>query len=225
MATQVYFSVQVTAAQRSLMPFPAPVAFDRIVAASAYGWNPTSNALTVTNMGAYFVSLTIEVLYTTYTGIVVTVNQVPKAMLSIVDVNKTNNWLIKNGIMSCRTACMLQLNTGDVIASSLQISWSSTDIYGSQDGISNMQAFFYSPQPAIGAPVAWSVASAITLVTYQPPSGIVGYDLVQVNTGHAWNPSVNASIIPVSGSYLIDVTSCLGTYHTCSYGNTGNHGN
>jgi hypothetical protein len=28
-----------------------------------------------------------------------------------------------------------------------------------------MQAFLYSPQSAIGAPVAWSVASAITLVT------------------------------------------------------------
>jgi hypothetical protein len=224
MATQAYLSVRMTAIEANLNSFPAFVIFDQVASASEHFWDPTNNAITITYAGAYFISLTIEIPPYMVARVMITANQVPRALLSIVDLNKTENWPIKNGIMSGRSACMLQLNAGVVLTSSVDIR--GTDIYGSEDGISNMQAFLYSPQSAIGTPVAWSVASAITVVTYQPPSYIVGYDLIQVNIGYAWNPSSNSSIIPVSGTYLIDVTSCLGrTSSICSNENSGNHGN
>lgn len=88
-----------------------------------------------------------------------------------------------------------------------------------------MQTFYYRPQSAI-TPIAWSVASSVHFVTYPSlPNGIVGYEIVKVNTGNAWRSSSNTTIIPVSGTYLIDVTSCLAEAHYCGNGNSGNHGN
>jgi hypothetical protein len=171
----------------------------------------------------------------TATWIVLNVNNVPKSMLSINDYVKTSSLTLKNGIMSGRMVCMLQLSVNDVLTSSVQAMWSGTDLYGSPDGVTSLQAFLYSPQSAIGTPVAWSVASTATFIAYQPPnywtgyylippsSGIVGYNLVKVNVGNAWNSSSNVTVIPVSGTYLIDVTSCLAEAYDCGNGNSGNY--
>jgi hypothetical protein len=215
MATQAYVSVRMTATQKTPNQFPVPVIFDQVASASAHFWNLTSSALRVTYAGAYFISSTIEVPHYAFYEFRITINQVPKAMLDFLDFT-TNEAIIRNGIMSGRTACMLQLNVGDVLAIT---AYSGTEFYGSADGVSNMQAFLYSPQTAIGAPVAWSVASVFMYRTFP---GIVGYDLVHVNIGNAWNPSINATIIPASGTYLIDVTSCVGDNFFCRGGNPGN---
>jgi hypothetical protein len=228
MATQVYFSVRKTSVQTIPKSYPGLaglVTFDQIAAASARLWDPTSNAVTVTYTGAYFISLTIEVPYISDTYVMIMVNQMGRAMLSVTDYNMTSKWTVKNGIMSGRTACMLQLNANDVLTSSVYLMWSGTDLYSSPDGLSNMQAFLYSPQAAIGMPVAWSVASTVHIVGSQSSTDIVGYDLIEVNIGNAWNSSSNMTIIPVSGTYLIDVTTCFAEANTCGNGNPGSYDN
>lgn len=94
------------------------VNFDQTVITTSL-WSAPSNSISITLTGTYFISLTIEVPFPTAAYVMMMVNQVPQAMLSITDYNMTTRYTMKNGIISGRTACMLQLNINDVLTSAV----------------------------------------------------------------------------------------------------------
>jgi hypothetical protein len=186
--------------------------FDRVLVNVGNAWNLATSSFKAPYSGAYFFSFSSGNPASVIDELYLMLNGVQKSTACICD------GYAHNGIITGRSAIMLQLVANDVVTF---VGANTANVYSTSDGLVNAQGFLYNLQESAGA-VAWGLAASYltggvcTWGTTGPVS-ILAYNLVFVNIGGAWSTQSNSVTIPIAGTYFID----LSTYF-CGTGWGGN---
>jgi hypothetical protein len=206
MSTQVYFSIQCTAADIAANTM---ITFDRVLVNVGNAWSTVNNAFTAPYDGNYFFSFATGA--PTGSSAVSIFLVVGSSYCGAAYINDT----IHNGSIMARGAAMLQLPANTVV---ICVS-NGAGNYGSTDGLISAQGFLYSPLGGAAAAVAWGVMGPSSPVTILP------FTTVNVNLQGVWDTTTNKVTIPVAGTYFIDLTAVLaGSAAIGCYGTNGNDG-
>ena len=169
------------------------IGFDRLVVNEGNGYSILTNTFVVPLDGSYFFSVV------TPNGAHLTVNN------NIVLCVCLCASVLGSAISSGRASVMMTLNKGDVVrVKALAVG---SNIISNQDGLTSFRGFLYSPLSQ--QQVAWSVARVVGSSSYSGPINYLPHNIVYTNINNPWLSVFNKVIIPVSGSYLIDMTSYL----------------
>ena len=143
----------------------------------------------------------------------------------ILEINTQRKLLICNcaniqnrGVTVVRGSAMFILQQNDVI----QLKTSAhprLPIVSDENGITKFQGFLYKPKNAIQ--VAWSVVKAESkFCVFTGPIDYLPYNIINVNINGPWKIESNRVVIPISGSYLVDLYSYHCGWHWIGDGNT-----
>lgn len=210
MSTLIYFCVQLT--QSTYSTSQAVILFNRVVINVGEGWSATTYSFTVPYSGAYFFSFATAAAPGAGDLIYLNVNGVKKGCICSCDFGPDTH----NSMLIVRGALMLQLSANDVIQYTNR--GANTLVTGTTDGLTSAQGFLYRPMSS-SAGVAWSVALVDSTVNAVGPLSVVPYNVVLVNIQGAWDAYASKVTIPVSGNYLIDLTTYVCGSASCGNGN------
>jgi hypothetical protein len=178
--------------------------FDRVLVNVGNAWSLATSSFTAPYSGAYFFSFAAANPATVIYGVYLMVNGAVKAT------SCTSDGGVHNGVITARSAIMLQLVANDVVTI---VGRNSENIYSSTDGLVNAQGFLYNLQDSARA-VAWGLAASYLtggVCTWGTtgPINIVSYNIVHVNIGGAWSTQTNSVTIPIAGTYFIDLSTYI----------------
>lgn len=189
------------------------VAFDRVLMNIGGGWNTTPFTFKAPIAGIYYISFATSSADTTRAMMSVRVNGATNGTVCMCDMSH-------NGVQVARGALLLQLTTTDVVT--FVNPDSNIAVRGSPEGLTSAQGFLYAPTLDISS-VAWSVVKTGP-GKFTNSSVALQYDTAVVNTNNVFNLTASHVIIPVDGTYLVDLTAYIcgnGPPLNCTSGQPG----
>ena len=188
----IAFDVQLTHYDSSIENGIA-INFDRVLVNEGNSYYISNNTFVVPLDGSYFFSII------TPNGAHITVNSNITLNVCVCDTAHGN------AIGSARASAMMTLNRGDIVRAKALIA--GLNITGNENGLTNFRGFLYSPLTQ--RQVAWSVVRTVAEVNYAGPIDYLPHNIVYTNINGPWLINSNIVIIPVTGTYFIDITSYL----------------
>ena len=188
----IAFDVQLTHYDSSIENIIS-INFDRILVNEGNSYYITNNTFVVPLDGCYYFSVITPI------AAHITVNN--NIVLCVCLCDNAHG----NAIGSARASVMITLNKNDIVRAKATVAGLS--ITGNENGLTNFRGFLYSPLTQ--QLVAWSVVRTVTSSNYVGPIDYLPHNIIYTNINGPWLSDSNKVIIPVSGSYFIDMTSYL----------------
>ena len=167
------------------------VNFNQVLVNEGNAYDTQRNVFTAPADGAYFLTMTSRLL------LYLKVNNELKLVICVCDD------IHGSAITPARASVMLSLQKNDVVQITGPTSYSSALDAGS----ASFQGFLYNPKG--GVKVAWSVAKTVSGNNFAGPIDYMPYNIVYTNINSAWKTDSNKVIIPVTGTYVVDLYSYL----------------
>ena len=171
----------------------APFPFVTVVLNEGEGWNAVQYKFVAPYSGVYVFSYSTscEVGWATEFNLVI-----DGRVLYNAEVSDT----LHGGVDTASRTVPVSLKKGQKVWITSNGLQSSSDIYQ----MSSFKGFLYSPIHGIN--VVWSVHTLTQLfVASGGGSSDMGFEIVAVNVGNVWQSSKNQSIIPVTGTYYVEL--------------------
>ena len=168
------------------------VNFNRVILNLGNSYHISNNTFIVPLSGAYFFSIT------TPNKIQMTVNN--QSMLAVCVCDDKHGEAIGSG----RGSVMVSLNKDDAVRA--MVMHTGLNVTGNPYGLTSFRGFLYSP--LFQLQTAWSVARSV-LQSYSGPINYLPHNIVFTNINEPWRSTLNKVIIPITGTYFIDLTSYL----------------
>lgn len=196
----------VVSTQTYILPTKGSVMpYDKVIVNEGSGWNSASNQFVAPVSGNYFVSYGVATLRGCCYWQALLDLRVDAAYVFLLSIYEQ---AYRVNVTTARASLMVRMQAGQALYTTIDSSGNPC-IYGDNNGQTYIQGFLYSPR--LTPAVAWSVGC--TTFAFYGPLSVVPFDYIAVNVGVPslpWIPGSNQVVIPVSGTYLIDLTMYLG---------------
>ena len=169
------------------------IIFNRVLVNEGQGFQISNNTFVAPENGAYFFT------FSSPGKLILMTNNIPKFMVcNCADVSNKAESVVRGSVM-------LNLKKNDVVRLTV-ITTTDLPFWNDDYGLTKFQGFLYKPKSALH--VAWSVAkTAAKNFFFFGPIDCLPYDTVNTNINFPWKIKENKVIIPVSGTYFIDLCS------------------
>ena len=187
----------------------ATIFFDIVLVNEGQGYQINNSAFVTPVEGTYFFSISAP-------GVaLLAINTKTKLLIC----NCAN--IQNKGVTVVRGSAMFTLQQNDVIQLKTN-AYPRLPIVTGVNGITKFQGFLYRPRSAIQ--VAWSVVKAepVTFI-FTGPIDYLSYNVVNVNINNPWKNETNKVVIPISGTYFVDLYSYHCGWYWVGDGNTEMH--
>ena len=187
----------------------APIFFDTVLVNEGQGYQINNSVFVAPVEGTYFFTVTTP-------GMV------------YLEITKQHNLQICNcaqiqnrGVTVVRGSAMFTLQQNDSIQL-ISGAHPRLPIVSDEYGITKFQGFLYKPRSTMQ--VAWSVVKVQDgSSTFTGPIDYLSYNIINVNINSPWKEETNKVVIPISGTYLVDLYSYHCGWYWVGDGNTEIH--
>ena len=170
------------------------IKFNRLLVNEGQGFQISNNTFVAPENGAYFFT------FSSPGKVILVTNNIPKIMIcNCADVPNKAESVVRGSVM-------LNLNKNDVVRLTV-IAPTDLPLWNDDYGLTKFQGFLYKPKSTLH--VAWSVAKTVAEngTLFFGPIDYLPYDTVNTNINFPWKIKENKVIIPVSGTYFLDLCS------------------